>query len=128
MSYVVEVQTAFRAQQGLVSSVRAAEGLPSLDDPDGRREYVLRVGLRFADELVDNELGRAVNSDVVSLMLDEEARRLAGQPWTSLFSFRPSLERVARQIHDSFRPRLEAMTYVEIVDSAEGLTVRYQSD
>lgn len=128
MSYLVEVENAFRAQQGLVSSVRSAEGLPSLDGPDGRRAYVLRVGLGFIDEEVGNESGRGVNSDVVSLVLEEETQRLAAQSWTSLFRFRPSLERVARHLHDSLVSRWGSLAYVEIVDTAAGLTVRYQSD
>ena len=126
MPFLVEVESEFRAQQGLVSTVRRAEGLPSLDEADGRRCYVLRVGLSFTQEQVDNDLGRGVNSDVVSLVLHEETERLAAQPWTSLFSFRPSLERVARELFDVLQSRLEALEYVELADSAAGLTVRYR--
>lgn len=121
----LQVESTFRARQGLVSPARSAAGLPSLDEADGR-PFVLRLGLTFTDEAVDNGAGRAVDGDTVRLLVHDMTSSLSAEPWTALFDFRPSLERVTRHVHDTLVTQLESLSYVEIVDATAGLTVRYQ--
>lgn len=125
MPYVVEVESAFRARRGLPSPVRRRAGLPTLDDGDGR-PFVLRVGLTFANETVENSSGRAVDSDVAFLSVDRATRSISTRPWTVLFDFRRSLERVARHLFDNLTKSLVELSYVEIQDITAGVTVRYQ--
>lgn len=125
MPYVVHVESSFRARQGLTSTVRSAAGLHSLDEADGR-PFVLRVGLVFTDEAVDNDDGRAMDSDIVSLMVQKTARDLSTTPWTTLFDFRPTLERVTRHLYSALAAELPELSHVEIDDLTAGLTVRYE--
>lgn len=125
MSYRVQIELGFRAKQGLPSPVRTGAGLPTLDVEDGR-PFVLRAGLVFADAAIENSAGRAVDSDRALLVLQDAARRISAEPWTELFTFRPSLERVACHLYGTLLDRLGALVYVEIEDSTAGLTVRYQ--
>jgi hypothetical protein len=125
MPYVVQIESSFRARQGLASPTRSDAGLPSLDDAGGR-SFVLRVGLEFADEAVDNRAGRALDSDIVSLLVERTTNSLSAEPWTTLFEFRTSLERVSRHVYDTLAVSVQSLSYVEIRDGAAGLTVRYQ--
>lgn len=125
MPYVVQVDAPFRARQGIPSPVRTGAGLPSLDDGGGRA-FVLHAGLTFDEEAIDDSTGRAVDSDVVMLRLCEATRSVSTRPWTALFSFRPSLERMARHFYDTLAESLDGLTYIEIDDTTAGLTVRYQ--
>lgn len=125
MPYSVQIESPFRARQGLPSPVRSGMGKPSLDADEGR-PFVLRVGLIFADAAIDNSAGRAVDSDAVLLVLEEATRSLSAERWTALFDFRPTLERVTRHLYDALIDSLNAVSYLEIEDSTAGLTVRYQ--
>ena len=87
---------------------------------------MLRDGLAFADAAIENSAGRAIDSDVALLVLQDAARRISAEPWTTLFTFRPSLERVGRHLYETLLDSLSTLSYVEIQDTNAGLTVRYQ--
>jgi len=123
--YVLQVDSRFRAKQGLLSPVRAGAGLPSLDEADGR-PFVVRAGLTFVEEAINDTTGRAVDSDLILLRLQDATRSASTQPWTELFNFRPTLERMARHFYEFLAESLDGLAYVEVHDTTAGLTVRYQ--
>lgn len=87
---------------------------------------MLRVGLTFVEDAIDDTTGRAVDSDVIFLRAQEATRSVSTQPWTALFNFCPSLERMARHFYDTLTESLDGLAYIEIHDTTAGLTVRYQ--
>ncbi|SNY60368.1 hypothetical protein [Paractinoplanes atraurantiacus] len=125
MSYLVEVEHRFRAVQGLPSPVRAREGLPLLASGEGV-EVVVTAGVAFEDEQL-TERGWFFDTDAAALTLREHCADLAARPWTELFTFRPTFELVARHLYAALAPELPQLAFVQIRDTAFGVTTRYRS-
>ncbi|MFI1996755.1 hypothetical protein [Actinoplanes sp. NPDC020271] len=58
-------------------------------------------------------------------LLDRCCAELSGAVWTSLFSFRPTFELVARELYGRLAAQIAQLTYVELRDEAFGSTTRY---
>jgi 6-pyruvoyltetrahydropterin/6-carboxytetrahydropterin synthase len=123
MAFVVEVERAFRAVQGLRSPVRARRGL-SLISPAKGVDVVLRVGIAFSDDQLTAE-GRFFDTDVVAEKVQACCDDLAERTWTELFDFPPTFELVARDIFDRLSTGIAGLAYVELRDKEVNMTTRY---
>lgn len=125
MAFVVEVERAFRAVQGLRSPVRARRGL-SLISPAKGIDVVLRVGIEFSDDQLTDE-GRFFDTDVVAEHIQSCCDDLAERTWTELFDFPPTFELVARHVFDRLSGGIAGLAYVELRDKEFNVRTRYLS-
>ena len=123
MAFVVEVERAFRAVQGLRSPVRARRGL-SLISPAKGIDVVLRVGIAFGDDQLTDE-GRFFDSDVVAERVQACCDDLAERTWTELFDFPPTFELVARHVFERLSSGIAGLAYVEFRDKEFNVRTRY---
>lgn len=125
MSFLVTVARHARIHQGLTAPVRAARGLEPLERPAASgRQIRLVVGIRFEDDDL-TERGIFVDTDSVEEHLDQEVARLESAPWTQIFPFRPSMERVSRDLFHRLQRRIDNLAYVELDDVQLGVLTRY---
>jgi 6-pyruvoyltetrahydropterin/6-carboxytetrahydropterin synthase len=123
MGYEIEVERRLTAMQGLQSPVRARRGL-SLIKPGAGVPLRLRVGVAFAADQLDED-GRFLDTDALDEELDATCALLAAQPWTAIFPFRPTYERVARHLFERLADRIPQLAYVELADETFGTRTRY---
>jgi len=123
MAFVVEVERAFRAVQGLRSPVRARRGL-SLISPGKGIDVILRVGIAFSDDQLTAD-GRFVDSDVVAEQVQACCDDLAERTWTELFDFPPTFELVARHVFHRLSGGIAGLAYVELKDKEFNVRTRY---
>jgi hypothetical protein len=126
MSFTVEVERRIRVVQGLPSPVRAKRGL-QLIRPGERLSVVVRVAVAFGEEHLD-ERGRFLDTDAITEELDDQCERLAAQPWTDEFPFRPTFELVARDLFGRLSERIPQLVSVELHDETFGTRTRYRQD
>lgn len=125
MSFLVTVARPAHIHQGLAAPVRAARGLDPLERPSGPgRQVRLVVGITFEDDDL-TERGIFVDTDAVEQYLEQEAARLESAPWTQIFSFRPSMELVCRDLFHRMQTRVGRLAYVELDDNQLGVSTRY---
>ena len=123
MAYVVEVERAFRAVQGLRSPVRARRGL-SLISPGKGVDVLLRVGVAFADDQLTDQ-GWFIDTDTAAEQVQGCCDDLAERTWTEMFDFRPTFELVARHVFDRLAGSIAGLAYVELRDQTYNVTTRY---
>jgi hypothetical protein len=123
MAFVVEVERAFRAVQGLRSPVRARRGL-SLISPAKGVDVSLRVGIAFSDDQLNAD-GRFFDTDLVAEQIQACCDDLAERTWTELFDFPPTFELVARHVFDRLSPGIAGLAYVELKDKEFNVRTRY---
>ncbi len=123
MAFVVEVERAFRAVQGLRSPVRARRGL-SLISPAKGVDVCLRVGIAFSDDQLSDE-GRFLDTDLVTEQIQVCCDDLAERAWTELFDFPPTFELVARHVFDRLSTAIAGLAYVELKDKEFNVRTRY---
>jgi 6-pyruvoyl-tetrahydropterin synthase len=126
MQYVVEVEQAFTALQGLRSPLLRARGM-SPSAPKEGFAVVLKVGITF-DESQLTARGWFVDTDAVQEQLAEICAHLESDKWTTLFDFRPTLEAVARWAFKQLAPQLEQLAYLELRNDTIGTTTRYTTE
>lgn len=126
MKYVLEIEKAFNASQGLKSPIRDSKGLPALQPSTGY-QLVLKTGIIF-DEMQLTERGWFVDTDAVDVELEAIVSRLSSKKWTELFEFRPTFELVARWIFIQLQPRVAQLDHITLVNQTLGITVRYTKD
>ena len=123
MAFVVEVERAFRAVQGLRSPVRARRGL-SLISPAKGVDVNLRVGIAFSDDQLTDE-GRFFDTDLVAEQIQACCDDLAERTWTELFDFPPTFELVARHVFNRLSAGIAGLAYVELTDKEFNVRTRY---
>jgi hypothetical protein len=123
MAFVVEVERAFRAVQGLRSPVRARRGL-SLISPAKGVDVSLRVGIAFSDDQLTDD-GRFFDTDLVAEQIQACCDDLAERTWTELFDFPPTFELVARHVFDRLSAGIAGLAYVELKDKEFNVRTRY---
>jgi 6-pyruvoyltetrahydropterin/6-carboxytetrahydropterin synthase len=123
MAFVVEVERAFRAVQGLRSPVRARRGL-SLISPAKGIDVILVVGIAFADDQLTDD-GRFFDTDLVAEQIQGCCDDLAERTWTELFDFPPTFELVARHVFDRLSAGIAGLAYVELRDKEFNVRTRY---
>ena len=123
MTYLIEMERAFTAVQGLPSPVRAQRGIAPL--PSGHRtDVVLRIGVSFADDQLTDR-GWFFDTDAVEELIDACCADLASRTWTERFDFRPTFELVARYAFDRLSAGIAQLAYVELQNRTNGVTTRY---
>jgi hypothetical protein len=122
--YIVEVAQSFKARQGLGSPVRAADGLPPLDEGAGF-SVTLRAGIKFADSQLTDQ-GWYVDTDAVEKAVKRCAIHLSSAPWTQLFDYRPTFELVAKWVYGKLEPDIPKLYYVELDNTTLAVKTRYQ--
>jgi 6-pyruvoyltetrahydropterin/6-carboxytetrahydropterin synthase len=123
MAFVVEVEHAFSAAQGLASRVRAGRGLSPIP-PGASIPMILRVGVAFdEDQLTDR--GWFFDTDATAEVVEACCDHLAERAWTELFDFRPTFELVAKHVFHRLSESIVQLAYVELRDPTFGVTTRY---
>jgi 6-pyruvoyltetrahydropterin/6-carboxytetrahydropterin synthase len=123
MAYVVEVEHAFSAAQGLASRVRAGRGLSPIPPGEGI-PMILRIGVAFdEDQLTDH--GWFFDTDAAAEVVEACCDHLAERAWTDLFDFRPTFELVAKHVFHRLSESIIQLAYVELRDPTFGVTTRY---
>jgi hypothetical protein len=125
VAFVVEVEQAFRAVQGLPSPIRTARGFRPLDTGQGV-DVLLTAGIAFDDDQL-TERGWFFDTDVAAQTLEICCARLSARPWTELFDFRPTFEMVARRLFQELSASFDQLAFVELRDVTFGTTTRYVS-
>ncbi|WP_424808202.1 6-carboxytetrahydropterin synthase [Rhodococcus sp. 27YEA15] len=123
--FTVESRRTFVARQGLPSPVRAEKNLPVLT-PTGEFRVTLRVGFSFEDDQL-GEKGWFVDTDALDDAVDRCVGKLSNEPWTTIFTFRPSFENVARWAFEDLTAEIPQLTYVELDNESIGVATRYLS-
>lgn len=125
MSYLVTVARPARIHQGLAAPVRATRGLEPVERPSAPgRQIRLVAGITF-DDYDLTARGIFVDTDTVEQCLEQEVTRLESAPWTQIFSFRPSMELVSRDVFYRLQARIDNLGYVELDDLQIGASTRY---
>jgi 6-pyruvoyltetrahydropterin/6-carboxytetrahydropterin synthase len=124
MSFTVEVEHRFRAEQGLPSPVRARSGRPRLK-PGAGVDLTVTVGVAFDDDQLTDR-GWFFDTDAAAEQLDRTCAELATRAWTDLFDFRPTFELVARHLFGRLAPQLPQLAFVELYDESFGSRTRYR--
>jgi hypothetical protein len=121
--YEIEVSQSFKANQGLKSPVRAAEGLAPITT-GSNFEVVLRVGIQFQEDQLTAR-GWFVDTDAVEKQIEAIANYLAGTTWTELFEFRPTFELLAKWVYEKLSSDVPQLAYVELDNITLGVKTRY---
>lgn len=122
--YQVEVAQQFKANQGLKSPIREAQGLAPVAT-GAKFDVMLRIGIRFGEDQLTAR-GWFVDTDAVEKQLGEVAAHLSRAAWTELFEFRPTFELVAQWAHEKLRPEIPQLAYVELENLTLSVKTRYQ--
>jgi 6-pyruvoyltetrahydropterin/6-carboxytetrahydropterin synthase len=120
VSFLVEVDYAFRAVQGLPSPVRRRSGFPATTGV----ELIVTAGVTFEDQQL-TERGWFFDTDQAAEILEKHCAHLRGQPWTEVFEFRPTFELVARDLYGRLAKELAQLAFVRIRDETFRIVTRY---
>jgi hypothetical protein len=120
MSFVVEVTKAATVRQGLTAKTKADTGKPSVESFD----LCIKVGILFTDKQLTKD-GWFVDTDEFEQTVQKQADYLASDTWTTLFSFRPTFELVAKWLCDQLQSDVKQLEYVEIENKTLGVTTQY---
>jgi 6-pyruvoyltetrahydropterin/6-carboxytetrahydropterin synthase len=123
MAFVVEVEHAFSAAQGLASPVRAERGLSPIPPGEGI-PMILRIGVAFDDDQLTDR-GWFFDTDAAAEVVEACCDNLAQRAWTELFDFRPTFELVARHAFHRLSDSVTQLAYVELRDQTFGVSTRY---
>lgn len=125
MPFLVTISRPATIHQGLRSPVRAASGLgPSEMRSGSGRPIQVRIGVGFDDsDLTDR--GWCYDTDSLTELVDQECWRLESDSWTQLFSVRPTMEVVSRDLFRRLRPTIARLAYVELDDLDLGVVTQY---
>jgi 6-pyruvoyltetrahydropterin/6-carboxytetrahydropterin synthase len=123
MGFVVEVEHAFSAVQGLASPVRARRGLALIPPGEGI-PMILRIGVAFDDDQLTDR-GRFFDTDAAQEAVEACCDNLAQHAWIESFVFRPTFELVAKHVFHRLSDSITQLSYVELRDQTFGVTTRY---
>jgi hypothetical protein len=124
MSFVVEVDHRFRAEQGLPSPIRARNSRPRIEPGTGV-DLVVTAGVAFEDDQL-TERGWFFDTDAAAEQLERACADLATHTWTDLFDFRPTFELAARHLFQRLAPAMPQLVFVELHDESFGSRTRYR--